>query len=189
MRLSLLAAVGALALATASPANAVIIDLDHTQPLNLELSGTPGTWRITPVGTAQGGAFDAFSPWGETTGCDEAGANCARGWKWGYTLRDEGGDILSTFETNALADGWFETPAAALASARAQGPFEFTLDEAATIAFTYDDSNFADNRGGISLDFQLLNGGGPGVPEPAGMLLLGAGLLLLGAGRRSLRKI
>lgn len=190
MRPFLLAAVSALALAATSPAHAVIIDLDHTQPLSLDVAGTAGTWRITPVGIADGGTYDAFSPWNRTTGCDEQGANCSRGWKWGYTLRDEGGDIISTFKTNDLDDGWLETPAAALASGQAEGPFEFSIDADQTLTFTYSDSSFGDNRGGISLDLRRVGGGGgPGVPEPAGMLLLGAGLLLMGAGRRRARKI
>lgn len=57
---------------------------------------TAGTYGVTPIGTADGGAYDAWNAWGGlVTDCDASGANCTTGWLNNYSLAsDEWGPLL-----------------------------------------------------------------------------------------------
>lgn len=177
MRRSFIAAPLALALAllAAPAAQADIINLDYSAPVDHDVSLSAGTWRITPLEADH----TAWSAWAETIDCDADGTNCTQGWRWGHELVDSADAIISIYTSST----WWETAQDALDEAMADGPFTFTLAGAQDLSFIFSDSDFSDNRGGISFDLSRIDGPPTPVSEPGTLALL-AGALLLLAGRR-----
>ncbi len=167
-------------------ANAVIINLDSRvndlgHPVSLSLE--PGTYSITPIGTADGGLFDAWNAWGRTTcsnpdGCMRTSPTTVVGWLNLYSFSSS--DLLDVIVNDVAAlpvsgDTYYvdtamvyPDPLSALAHALSA---EFTLEIASTISFAIPDRPLYDNRGGMSLDVTAT-----AIPEPTTVLLLGLGL-------------
>jgi hypothetical protein len=73
-------------------ADAIIVDIDArtngpASPVQTFLLA--GTYTVTPIGTVDGGAFDAWNAWGSTTcsdpnGCQRTDPSTVRGWLTTY---------------------------------------------------------------------------------------------------------
>jgi hypothetical protein len=150
----------AAAFPAASPAVAQIVNLDATQnvvgadvdqPLAVPLAA--GAWLVRPIGTAQGGAWDAFSPWSSNANCDPlcGPGPYSRGYTHQYGVRIGTDLIVDPIDTwNGY---YYSNPTAALAVAL---PSTINLAAPATVQFFVPaDLPVDDNRGGISL--QLVN--------------------------------
>ena len=100
MKRSLLigSACSALAFAlAASPSQALVIDIDGTannfaNPVNAFLAA--GTYLVTPLGIAGGGAYDAWNPWdfsdcATPSGCTQTIPTSVMGWKNSYDVISE----------------------------------------------------------------------------------------------------
>ena len=163
----------------AAPAAAEVINLGTSGPLRHAVELQAGTWQITPLGadSALGALYDGYSVWSSETGCDAQGLNCTQGWRWAYRLVDGDDNRISAFQSGTdLGIGNTLTAELSLAAAQAAGPFTFTLEQARTLYFTFTDSQYSDNRGGVSLDLSLVP---TSVPVPGTALLMGLGLLAL----------
>ena len=140
-------------------ASAAVVDLNSTSNLNpVELNLTAGTYNVNPFA----GTFTSWNAWGPTTGCDNAGANCTKGWINNYSI--------DTSETAAflISDGGrYSTPELALLNSLST---TFTLLSDATVKFFINDSNYNDNTGGMSLNVSA-------VPIPAAAFLFAPALL------------
>ena len=178
-----------LALSVSSLAKAVTLDVNANWEYwryNYEpMSFASGTYKITPIGVAGGGLYNAWNAWGpgEVAGCDAAGM-CSRGYinsySFGYVGANDfiyeiatiGGSVVAG---TALA---FETPLLALANAES---YVISLTQPAKLYFYLKDGEnwYYDNSGGMSFSIQA-------VPEPESYALMLAGLGILGvvAGRR-----
>jgi hypothetical protein len=180
-------------------ADPIIVDIDAT----LHDTGNPvfvtlpaGTYSVTPIGIGDGGAYDAWNPWGDTSctvpsGCPQTIPTTEIGWKFSY-------DVISDAIGAASVDGtplepeavehpgnyWvvsesapdryhvdnetvYPSAADALASSQAS---TFTLTEAGPVGFAIRDGVLYDNLEGMSLEV---------VPEPSATLQLGAGIAAL----------
>jgi hypothetical protein len=128
-----------------------------------------GTWKVDPIGPADGGAYTAWNPWnGSVVGCDASGS-CITGWVHWYRIQS------AEFDRMRLQDLVIHpTPQAALATGVGT---EFTLTADQSVYFFVFDTGPWDNVGGVSLRLTQ-------VPEPGGLLLLAAGLTGLLAIRR-----
>lgn len=146
-------------------ANAVVVDLnsrsnDLAHPVDLLLG--PGTYTINPIGTADGGAWDAWNAWGLTTcgnpdGCTRTSPTTVMGWLNLYSFSSA--DLMNVSinglaATPTVGDAYFvdsyqtfPDPLSALAHA---GSAEFTLDIASSVSFSIPDSPLYDNQGGMS---------------------------------------
>lgn len=146
-----------------------------------------GTYKITPIGIADGGQYDAWNAWGagEFSGCDELG-QCSRGYLNSYSFGFVGeNDFVteiatvggSVVEGTALA---YQTPMLALINAES---WIFNLERASSLYFYLRDGviSYGDNVGGMSLRIQT-------IPEPKSICLLLTGLSLTAlAVRRRMR--
>ncbi len=61
-------------------ADAAIVNINSktngtNNPIILTLSA--GIYNVTPIGIADGGDYNAWNAWGNTSGCDGDGANCS----------------------------------------------------------------------------------------------------------------
>jgi hypothetical protein len=180
-----------------SNANAVIIDLnsrvnDVANPVSLALD--PGTYTINPIGTADGGTYNAWNAWGRTTcensdGCQRTRPTTVIGW---LNLYSFGSSDLVDVMVNGVAatpngsgnysvDSFmaYPDPLSALADAWSA---MFTLETSSILNFAIPDRPLYDNRGGMSLDVVRTD-----IPEPAGIILMGIGLLGL-ASRKLIQK-
>ncbi len=171
-RITLFISVLLLGMVNVNIANAAIINLNAlsnttTNPVSLSL--TAGTYNITPIGTADGGDYNAWNAWGHTSGCDSSGANCITGWLNRYSLSS------SEFAPVTYSDGnKYQTPLLALANA-IDSSFTLTIDT--TVDFFITDDPYWDNEGGMSLRVDP-------VPVPTAIWLFGSGLIgLLGITR------
>lgn len=184
-----------------------IVDVDARlngggNPVTLSLDA--GTYKVEPIGTAQGGAFDAWSAWSANAGTlpTPIGTLGAQGWLNSYialstditavTFADgtpfpivNPPDTLPTtsFFSPALG-GYFASDGMIYASAGdalANAVTSiFTLGAPGDVNFAFLDT-LADNRGGMSLKVSA-------VPEPGTLLLIGSGLAGIGIRARRKRK-
>lgn len=160
-------------------ANAAIINLPTSGPLDRLVDLQPGTWQITPVdASVEGAAYTAYSVWSSSFGCDALGMHCTNGFRWAYSLEDAAGNAVSSFSTVDLVGNTL-TAEMAFEAARGAGPFTFTLGSAQPLYFRFSDSEYRDNSGGVSLDLRLLQTPSNGVPTPGTALLIGLGLAAL----------
>ena len=151
------------------------------------ISFAAGTYKITPVGTADGGQYNAWNAWGagEFSECDNAG-RCLRGYVNSYSfgfvsenhfvteIATVGGSVV---DQTASA---YQTPMLALANAES---YVFSLAQAEDIYFYLRDgaSWYFDNVGGMSLSIQT-------VAEPGTYVLIMIALVSISvvAGRRTI---
>lgn len=158
-----------LALTIATPASAALINIDSTSDVGttIELSG--GNYEATVVGTAGGGAYDAWNMWGNdvTSGCDEGGVCTTNGWHLQYRVTKSDGSVWSRTQPETL----YETTALALANTVV---LVFTVPFTQNVLFQNIDSNYTDNYGGVSLMITLIHSE---VPEPPQFLFMAFGLL------------
>ena len=157
-------------------ANALIIDI------NSQANGTAnpvvvyfeaGTYDVTPIGIADGGAYNAWNPWGVVS-------LPTKGWMNIYSLSS-----IGNFEYLVSDFIRYETGLLALANALGTS---FTLTSGDYVKFYIGDSTYQDNLGGISLNVSKTDLASNAVPEPATMLLFGFGLVGLAGIRRKLKK-
>lgn len=176
---------GAAALLFATSAQAVIINISATSNTvppgtNLiELALGPGDYSIEVIGTAEGGAYNAWSAWNEPHTCAIDPGVCnpgpgVTGWLNSYAFASPGGGIAATPVGDGLV---YNNPGLANAAAIDSS---FSLANAATVSFYITDFPVTDNSGGISLNVTQ-------VPEPLSVLMLGVALVGLASGRRRFR--
>lgn len=139
-----------------------------------------GTYKITPIGIAEGGTFNAWNAWGAVTGCNIVGV-CSQGYLnsysfyqvnagWG-TLVNVGGLVIDGSATT------YSNEMLALANAQSS---TITMQSTDYLRFfVYDgESWYSDNIGGVSLRVEP-------VPVPSAIWLLGSSLLgLIGFARK-----
>ena len=171
--------VAGLALASRSEAT-TIIDIDArinttTNPVTHFFAA--GTYDVTPIGVAAGGAYDAWNAWGFVAGCDSNGENCSNGWINSYSLSAPGlGVPAQTFSDG----GRYATPLQALNAAIST---QFTIATSGTVNFFITDNPYTDNLGGMSLHVTSQP-----IPEPSTVLLFSTGMVgLIGFARRRRR--
>jgi len=163
-------------LCTVGVGNALIVDLNSytntvANPFVVPL--TAGTYDVTPIGVADGGAFNAWNAWGYVNLPDQ-------GWINNYSLSS------NEFAPYGVSDGVrYATDLLALENALATS---FTLASAGNVNFYIGDSNYDDNIGGMSL-FVTQRTPVPeppnGVPEPTTLLFLAVGLAgIVGFGKK-----
>ena len=181
-------------------AHAITVDVDAQVngvgvPVDVFLEA--GTYSITPIGVADGGAFNSYRMWTSVSGCT-APNDCVRGWYNKDTVTSPnlvtatvGGNPVALEADPAITGNdrykagdslYYEDELLALAGAV---PSTFTVSVAGNVGFYLSDSagdGLADNSGGISLDISLVNP----VPVPPAVWLFGSGLLgLVGVARRN----
>lgn len=201
------------AMFAAVPSHAAIVDIDGTSSNGTVVNLAAGTYTVSLSGRAEGGAYDAYSPWSSSTGCDANGANCATGYTAPFAI--DFGFGTSTFTgQDGYQYGFFPTPSntglyetAALANAAyrslpysyaplpqasdpnaysfAPNPITFTLAANQQVRFFILDYPYNDNRDGVSLSVIAKRMGA--VPEPASWTLLIIGFGFSGAALRSRR--
>ena len=201
----LAAALGAgltLAAGSASAAS-VIVDISALGSTGTTVALSAGTYTVNFIDEAQGGVYGGYSPWSSTSGCDINGMNCTTG--FAESLAIDFGFGTGTFSRqDGFQHGMLPLPgdnrvyasgAQALASIQAgpiyraalpdatnqaaytltTNPITFTLASAQSVNFFIFDSNYGDNRGGVSV---RLDSSDPGaVPEPTtwAVMLVGFG--------------
>lgn len=140
---------------TAGTARAVIIDIDavtNTADNRVSVFLTAGTYVVTPIGTAEGGAFNAWD------------ANIFDGPNGQSWLHDYWIDS-SEFGPDEFRDfNFYTNELDALANAVGTS---FTLTSDSSVDFYIMDNPYTDNAGGVSLSV---------VPEPSITFLFGIGL-------------
>jgi len=200
LRVNLSGGCSSSALAFASPAQALIVNDDATNSSGTNVLFQPGTYTVQLIGTANGGAYNAWDPWsvGTVSGCSGTGTNCSQGWTDRFTI-SIGGNTIQYFLPGS---SYFQTDTQSLAAYQAAysssglgqqtngsgpvttapDPIVFTLASATTVNFSVADSPYGDNTGGISLSVVS------GVPETStwAMMILGfAGVGFLAYRRKS----
>lgn len=141
------------------------------------------TLYLDVVGTADGGAYDAWSAWAFNSGCDqEQPSMCAQGWLWslGVFVNQDTGN-----SGGLGVPGTFADPLDALALARSTYPDgSLSITGWNSYSFFTGEVEFgADNRGGVSLRYRIVPAEVT-VPLPATLALFGLGLAGLGWSRR-----
>ncbi len=196
----------ALALMAAAPASATVVNISALNGIGTTVALAAGTYTVSPIGVAQGGAYNAYSPWSYTSGCDTSGMNCSTGWNYSFAI-DYGQGADNFNRVNGSNYGYsaqelYATDLQALSSAQSGSfivaplseynipadyvtvsqPITFTLARAQDVNFFITDSAYGDNRGGESLSVTS------GVPEPAAWAMMIAGLAAIGAALRGRRR-
>ena len=137
-------------------ANAAIININsltNNESNSVSLFLDAGTYDVTQIGIADGGAYNAWNAWngGQVNGCDVNGENCRNGWlNWFYFSSSEFGEI-SNWDGNI-----YSSASLALSNSMATS---FTLTSSALVDFYIKDGTNGslawDNVGGISLNVGL----------------------------------
>jgi hypothetical protein len=188
----------------ASDASAFTVNVSSLSDVGTTVNLGAGTYTVTFVGIADGGAYDAWNPFGAVSGCDGSGANCAEGYRNAFLITAPtfagGGSYYTTIDINystalgSLSASQSAETADQLVTALASsdltdpasysglvGPITFTLATPTAVKFSVFDTFFGDNVGGVSLNVSSA------VPETStwAMMLLGfAGLGYAGFRRR-----
>ena len=139
---------------------------NQSNPVNVFLEA--GTYQVEPIGTADGGAFNAWNPWSRTSctnpdGCQRTSPTTVTGWMnyhlvmssdiVAVTIEGTPGSIDPTTPGYRVDDG-FVYPTAIIALANAQSSV-FALSASGNVGFAIPDSPLGDNAGGISLRITL----------------------------------
>lgn len=150
------------------PVSSAIVDIDAAHngvdnPVQIYLAA--GVYTVQPIGTAQGGKFDAWNPWGiwrnRVTNCKSDGSGCKKGWIEQY-------HVAGPFGTYGKNNGRWRTPDLALSNGLQSS---FTLEKPAMVSFFVKDQHtrngrtvkyYFDNVGGTSL---MITGGDIPVPS------------------------
>ena len=147
-----------MAVSSFGSAEAFIINLDALTATNqnpVVLSLAPGAYSVTPVGIADGGAYNAWNAWGYVSLPHS-------GWLNQYVFASDSlGEHLVTNNVRYATD--LQALQNALGSA-------FYLPVTENVKFYMGDNYYSDNIGGMSLDVKP-------VPEPATLFLLGSGFI------------
>ena len=161
----------------------VNVNADGTNDIDnpaITINFQPGdTFTLTPLGAADGGAFNAWNSSGFSAGCNEFGNDCTNGWQWDVGVYIDGDTTnIGSFGISGL----FETSDLALANIRdalngAFGAPSFVIPNVpwSSLSFFIQDSPFADNLGGISFMYSIEPGEGS-VPLPGALALITLGL-------------
>ena len=197
MRSRILALAAGVALATVSvgAAHAAIVDISATRGTGTDFTFAAGTtYQIQWIGTADGGAFNAWN------GACPAGVCPASGWNDTFTVTSSGDPNLEVF---TIQSGPFSTALGSLAAFQgaanvahrtldpansfAQVDFELipqpwilSVAQTTTVHLHAGDGSPADNVGGVSLRITA-------IPEPASWALMIMGFGAVGAALRSRR--
>jgi hypothetical protein len=211
------AALTALTLAVPATAAFQIVNVDATGSAGTVVNLAAGTYTVSLAGIAGGGIYDAWSPWGNSSGCDAQGANCSQGYGNSFAIDFGFGNgtfngvdgyqfgYVATpgttpyYETAALSLSAYQTlpyssaPLPFAASGNGaytplSGAYSFTLASAQQVRFFAFDYPYNDNRGGFSLKLDDGISAPGGVPEPASWALMLGGFGLLGAAMRRRRE-
>ena len=172
----------------ANATSAMTVDVNAREfgggnPLDVFLPA--GTYTVTPIGQADGGAYNSYLAWGSSTctdpsGCTPTSPSGVTGWSHAYSVESENleaasadGSPLPIEDNTTTAWDRLLYPNDSLALANAV-PMEITLSEDSSVGFFIRDSQntLSDNSGGVSLDVTL-------VPLPASVWLLVSGLAWL----------
>jgi hypothetical protein len=166
MRKTLASAVLAITAAlTSASATADIVNLDGLNSYGVNVTLSTGDHLVSWIGIADGGLYDAWSPWG-----DRSGNN------WLNHIDVSIDQVITGYGTETL----YSTPADALAATQGLA-FHLNLSSDKVVNFMVADGYFADNRGGVSLYISNIS---PPVPEPETYAMMLAGLGLLGFAAR-----
>ena len=195
-------AIGALAMiAAASPAAAQqIININALDSSGQQvLSLAPGTYSVSLIGTANGGAYNAWNPWG-VTNCSSPGTTCT-GWVDDFGITYDGlttvyvnglhylsdTDALAANQAIIASDSATFSPDQQTGVTNSGGTIMFTLVAPTDVTFSIFDTPYYDNSGGISLSLSAVRGA---VPEPSTWALMLMGFAGLGlAVRRNRRSL
>ena len=115
---------------------------DRGHPMRVLLEA--GTHTVVPIGTSDGGIYDAWNAWGHVTGCGPGGRGCRTGWLNSYSISAPSSGVQMTVGSGDR----YVSPALALANARAT---VFTLTDSENVSLFIDDIPLSDNLGGMSL--------------------------------------
>ena len=186
--------IGALcAVAMTGAAQAAVVNIDSTSATGTTLNLSAGTYSFGAVGTAAGGAYNAYSYQASgfnpivpaVSGCSATGTNCASGFRSNFTitvggvtthynLSGSGSSTANNFQTATQALAAFQAGPVyqTLGNVSTISPLTFTLASNAAVTFAVDDDLLFDNTGGVSLNVAA-------VPEPASwaMMIVGVGLV------------
>lgn len=173
-------------------ASSQIINMDALDSVGVTITFDPGTYNFSMIGVADGGAYDAWNPWGQTS-CTAA-SSCDMGWTNAFDVVSVVG--VSEYIPAPPAPYAWSTALGSLNAWKgypetlvlfngspvgtAPNPGVYTFSEAVTLTFRVGDGDgaFGDNLGGVSLRVTS-------VPEPAAWALM---LLGFGAAGTALRR-
>lgn len=188
----------------ASPsARSAIVDVNALlEPDGIAINLGPGSYIVSFAGTAGGGIYDAWDPWGNNvvSGCSAGGTNCAQGWTEGFIIKSAalpgGGAVygaasspyyatatqaLAAFQTKLASGGLVTAPLSSNIQDSSSyspliGPIEFTLSSPTSVNFFVADTpgQYGDNGGGVSLSITSAT------PLPPALPLFATGLGIAG---------